>query len=71
MSVNLNVEATAALAAMFPTTGLLSIGSFGALATTFWDGRIAQPLILDRVPTLAERQWLYNNGTGRDLMRGV
>ncbi len=70
VSVNLSVEVPTALSAMFPSTGLLRIGGTGD-AGLYWDGRLAQPVIMNRVPSLAERRWMYNNGQGRDLRSGV
>lgn len=70
-TVNIDINAAAlnssalGAAAQVASAAAFAIGAFGLTAATYWNGKICEVGKWDRVLTLHERQWLYNNGYGR------
>ena len=57
---------------VFASTNDLLIGASGATPGNFMTGRLGEWNVnIGRVLTTYEKDWLYNNGQGRDLLRGV
>lgn len=58
-----------------PTTPFFGSSDFiigaGQVGGLFFPGRIAHLGLWNRVLNQSEQSWLYNNGTGRSLVRGV
>ena len=51
--------------------GAFDLGNDNVTTLREWDGRLAHAAIWHRALTPVEIRWLYNNGQGRDLRRGV
>lgn len=71
MLKNLSRDTTVLAGGIRNSSDLFTIGREGADLGRYFDGRIAHVGLWKRLLTQTELEWLYNDGTGRDLARGA
>lgn len=71
LSIDMGTPAQFSRGTIFTGTGAFEIGMAQSGTVSPMEGRLCAIAMHNRFLSDAELQWLYNNGNGRDLLRGV